>query len=109
MSPSWAALILFLIADMTQAKVQQLHQTAAIGVVREHDVAWLDVAMDEAAFMRRRQHGADLRGDVTDFAQRQGALVLDVVVQRLAFQILHHQEELWRLVRPHDDVTERAF
>ena len=40
--------------------------------------------------VRRCQARSDLRADAEDLLQRQGALAIDLLLERLAFNIFHH-------------------
>jgi hypothetical protein len=78
------------VLDLGQTKVEHLD-----AVLVDQNVARFKVAVDDALAMRRVQSIEDLARQRKRLVQRQGSL------QRLALDVLHHQE-----VRPH--VVERA-
>nr|WP_241682716.1 hypothetical protein [Actinomadura sp. J1-007] len=62
-------------------------------VVGEHQVLRLDVAVDEPAFVRDGQNGADLRRDRRGLGVRQRAPFGDQLVDRAALHQVHDQVE----------------
>lgn len=80
--------------------VKNLH-LAALG---DEDVRRLDIAVDDAARMRRFQRIRDLNSIIQDHIERQ-RLVVDPVLQRLAIEEFHGDE---RLAAVRSDVVNRA-
>ena len=76
-----------------QAEVEHLHH--AVG--RELDVGRLQIAVDDALFVRGVERVHDLAGDADHLGKRQAAPgrggALQVFVQRVAFDQLHHQRQ----------------
>ena len=72
--------------------------------LRQHDVAGLEVAVDDALLVRGGERVGDLRPELHHLVERQRAL-LQAIRERLALEELHHQEVRVALV---PDVEERA-
>ena len=72
-----------------QAEIEDLH---AAFFALQPDVGRLDVPVDQTAFVGGRQALGHFPADAQHFRQRQLALALKAVVQRLAFEELHGQE-----------------
>ena len=69
-----------------QPEVEQLHAG-----LRQHDVAGLEITMDDAGAMCDCERVSDLSSNVERLVQRQGAL-LQPLFERLPFQVLHDKE-----------------
>jgi hypothetical protein len=61
-----------------------------LAALPHHHVGRLDVAVDDAAGVRRRQRRADLLGDLEDLADRQAAAAGQLDAQVLTLEPLHH-------------------
>jgi hypothetical protein len=75
----------------------EVDQLDVIGVAVERDaeaVLRLDVAVDRAALVRRRQAAADLHGHRGDPRPGERTFALHEVLEVLAGEVLHHDEEL---------------
>ena len=75
--------------DLGQAEVQNLYLPGR----RQEDIAWLDVAVQNALTMRRIQRIRHLHSQVQQPGVRHGPPVVELV-QALTFQQLHHDEGL---------------
>jgi hypothetical protein len=73
-----------------QAEVEDLHPPA---LPLQPDVGRLDVAVDQPLLVGRRQPLGDFAADAEGVGQRQRPLALQPVLQRLAFEQHHGQEE----------------
>jgi hypothetical protein len=71
--------------ELRQAEVQQLHAR-----LRQHHVAGLEVAVDDALLVRGGQRLGNLRPDLERLRQRQRAL-LQPVGERFAGEVLHDE------------------
>ncbi|HEU4369019.1 MAG TPA: hypothetical protein VFV05_12430 [Methylomirabilota bacterium] len=89
--------------DLGDAKVEDLH----LPVAQQHDVAGLDVTVDDASLVRVVQPVADLHHDGQLVLEGQSFPLGDELPKLVAFQQLHDEEEP-SLVLPHvvdgDDV-----
>ncbi len=56
----------------------------------EHDILGLDIAMDDAACVRKVEGRGDRPGNAQRFIQRQRALPLQALAQALALDVGHH-------------------
>ncbi len=74
-------------------------------VLGEHDVAGLEVAVDDRTTVRRLHGLGDLAGDTQGIVDRQGA-ASDPILERLPLEVLHDQEERRLRLRP--DVVKSA-
>ncbi len=84
------------------AEVHELHEA-----VREnHDVRRLDVAVDDARLVNRREAAAELLRDLQAGREGEGALAVEDVAQRRAGHVLHREKpqavRLAEVVRAHD-------
>ena len=70
---------------MRDAEVGDFYQT----IFHYHHIGRLDVAMDDAMFVRKAQTIGDLRGDMGYFFDRQHDAGIENFTQFLAFQELH--------------------
>ena len=70
--------------QLDQAEVEDLHQSVA----REEDVLRLEVAVDDAALVRRGEAAGELPGVVDGLARRQRAVLAKARAQRLALEEL---------------------
>ena len=59
----------------------------------EHDVAWLDVAVDHAERMGVAEGGGDIAGDAQGVLDGEGSLAGEPIVERLAHKERHDKEE----------------
>jgi hypothetical protein len=82
-----------------QAEVHQLHHDLAAHA-RDHDVAGLDVAMDDARLVHGRERRQQANGDAHRDAHVHGA-ALDEVREGLTGQELHHDERMTHGVEAH--------
>ena len=80
----------------SDAEVEHLGDFAARFGARDEHVARLDVAMQDAALVRRRQRVTQLEADVHRVGHADRATHGQDPFQRAAFQELHH--EVWRAV-----------
>ncbi len=80
-----------------EAEVGDLHPLDA---VLQQDVRRFDVAVDETLLVGRRQSRRDLPADAEDLFQFQRPLTVDLFLQRLAVDELHHQIREASVVRP---------
>ena len=62
-----------------------------VDVGHEHDVVGLEIAVIDALFVGGGQRRGDLPGQPQHLGQRQHAFLLLALVERLAFEKLHHQ------------------
>ncbi len=76
------------LGQVRQAEVGDLHLLLAV----DHDVARLDVAVHHAVPMRVGQPGEDLFADLQHLLRREFSLPAQAVLQRLALDVLHHDE-----------------
>jgi hypothetical protein len=67
------------------------HQIAATGLLQQHDVVGLEIAMDHADGVRGIERERDLVGDVERAVQLDRAVFFDQILERLALEELHHE------------------
>ncbi|MNS73448.1 hypothetical protein D3C72_1068910 [compost metagenome] len=73
------------------ARHAEVHQLDA-AVVEQNDVVRLDVAVDDAVGVGVVQGAADLGADVDELLDAEGLAHVDVVLEGLALEQLHHHE-----------------
>ena len=73
-------------ASLRQPEIEQLRAR-----LRQHDVARLEIAMDDAGAVRSRERVGNLNPDLQRLVERQRTL-LQPLFERLALQVLHDQE-----------------
>ena len=83
-----------------QTEIEQLHAG-----LRDHDVAWLQIAVHDAGAVRRANRVRDLRGIREHLSDRQRS-AREALLERLALDQFHH--EVADAVRRDADVVERA-
>ena len=76
--------------QLGDAEVEDLRDLAARRAVQEH-VRGLDVAMDQAGGVRRRERRAHRHADLGRAQRAQRAALLELLLERVALEQLHHQ------------------
>ncbi len=76
--------------DLGQAEIDELGDV--LRALEDHDVARLDVAVDDANRVRRRQRRGDLPADARGAIRRHRPAALDLVVERPPLDVLEHEE-----------------
>ena len=77
--------------ELGDAEVHQLHHVATAGLLDQEDVVRLEVAVDDAAIVRRLQRAAALQQDGAGALKRHGPPRFQESLQRHAVQELHHE------------------
>ena len=75
-----------------QAEIDNLGCHSALVLKAHHDIAWLDVPMNELSFVHRSQTGADLHRNLQSALNFKRSRALDEVVQGFPLHKLHRIE-----------------
>ncbi len=74
--------------QLRQPKIDNLHLT----IVRNHDIRWLDVTVNNPLSMRFHQPLANLNRNINGLFDRQRS-TSDLLLQRLPFVVIHADEQ----------------
>ena len=78
--------------ELREAEIEDLHVVAVAAARHEEDVVWLQIAMDDAARVRRGESVGDLRRDVRRALGWQRAFETQEITEPGALEQLHHDE-----------------
>src|SRR5207244_12332480 len=76
--------------QLRDPEVEELRKDAAVALFREKHVRGLEIAMDYARVMRGVEPARDRSHDVERLGVGKRSAMREVVVERLAFEELHH-------------------
>ncbi len=86
-----------LVDELGNAEIDHLDrvpETPSFGILCQEDVVRLQIAMNDAGLVRGLERSSHLRDDGGDLRQEQRPRLLDHLLERLALEVLHHDERI---------------